>query len=63
MALYKDSEYFSGDGSILGMPAQLRVRFSKATGAALTHPYSPPHDIVLILLISHRFLVLSLIST
>ena len=35
MALYKDSEYCSGDGSNLGMPAQRRVRFSKATGEAL----------------------------
>ena len=36
MALYKDSEYCSGDGSNLGMPAQRRVRFSKATGEAIT---------------------------
>jgi len=35
VALYKDSEYCSGDGSNLGMPAQRRVRFSKATGEAL----------------------------
>ena len=41
MALYKDSEYCSGDGSNLGMPAQRRVRFSKATGEALIGGGSP----------------------
>ena len=44
MALYKDSEYCSGDGSNLGMPAQRRVRFSKATGEALNDGFHSESD-------------------
>jgi len=46
VALYKDSEYCSGDGLNLGMPAQRRVRFSKATGEGLMVAQDGSGDVV-----------------